>query len=413
MLLIQTRGALRQRAVFDFQSATEGHITQTIETTENVDLEYLFVNADILTQRVVEKSATLAPGRYSRLLQQQQPDDSIPLRPLEIALSVLVEYRSKTTYSPTDWVSSAFNSQEKRDSFINRLKQSSDDSSFEFVEDVKLLVDGTAPIEMDPVGDGSGGNGLGIVVGAAAGGAVVMALAILLLMRRSKNSFAAHDGKMLASTEGNTSGVASNNPMTAEILVERQDDVSTLGDPVFGGAMMNLGAAAAFERDERTASVGGDYDYAKDYLMQRGSIDETANRERLASADTGTSGTPFTRVGSGPMGASVFDDDASFEQQYDQEHEYGGEERFDVTVPPGKLGMVIDTPNGSVPIIHAIKADSVLAGKVQVGDRLLSVDSEDVTNLTAVQVSKLISLKSKDERVLVLARGSPNETKGR
>ena len=379
---------------------------------EDIELEYLFVNAILASQKVVGESATLAPG--NRLLQTA-------LRPLEVSLTVLVEYRADMTYSPTEWVSSAFNSDEKQSSFINRLKQIGD-SSFDEVEEVKLLVDGTVPIEMDPKESSS--SSLGVIIGATAGGALVVALAIVLFVRRSNkknntNHRAGYDvasggGKLLASTEGNTSGIVSN-PMSTEILVERQDDISTLGDPVFfgSGAMMNLGAAAAVDRDERTASVGGDYDYAKDYLLPRGSTDDTTSRGRLASADTGTSGTPLTRIGSGPMGASVFDDDASFEQQYDQEQGFTGEEKFDVTVPPGKLGMVIDTPNGSVPIIHAIKADSVLAGKVQVGDRLLSVDSEDVTNLTAVQVSKLISLKSKEERVLAFARGGSNEAKGR
>ena len=102
----------------------------------------------------------------------------------------------------------------------------------------------------------------------------------------------------------------------------------------------------------------------------------------------------------GRMGESLFADDASFEQQFAEP-----EERYDVVAPAGKLGMVIDTPNGGMPVVHAIKDTSVLADRVQVGDRLLSVDGEDCTALTAMQVSKLISLKSeKPARVLVFAR---------
>jgi C-terminal processing protease CtpA/Prc len=99
------------------------------------------------------------------------------------------------------------------------------------------------------------------------------------------------------------------------------------------------------------------------------------------------------------MGDSLFSDDASFEQQFAEE-----EERYDVVAPAGKLGMVIDTPNGGLPVVHAIKDTSVLADSVRVGDRLLSVDGEDCTAMT-MQVSKLISLKSeKPARVLVFAR---------
>ena len=102
----------------------------------------------------------------------------------------------------------------------------------------------------------------------------------------------------------------------------------------------------------------------------------------------------------GKMGESIFADDSSFEEQFKDP-----EERLDVVAPAGKLGMVIDTPNGGIPVVHAIKDTSVLIDDVRVGDRLLSVDGEDCTVMTAMQVSKLISLKSnKPARVLVFAR---------
>lgn len=108
----------------------------------------------------------------------------------------------------------------------------------------------------------------------------------------------------------------------------------------------------------------------------------------------------------GRMGESLFADDASFEQQFAQP-----EERFDVVAPAGKLGMVIDTPNGGFPVVHAIKDTSVLSDRVRVGDRLLSVDGDDCTAMTAMQVSKLISLKSeKPARVLVFARSNATPT---
>ena len=72
--------------------------------------------------------------------------------------------------------------------------------------------------------------------------------------------------------------------------------------------------------------------------------------------------------------------------------------------------MVIDTPNNGVPVVHAIKQESVLCDRVHVGDRLISVDGENVTSMTAVQVSKLISLKSDQRRVLVFLRAKDINT---
>ena len=114
----------------------------------------------------------------------------------------------------------------------------------------------------------------------------------------------------------------------------------------------------------------------------------------------------FSKIGK--MGDNIFADDSSFEEQF-----IDPEERFDVVAPAGKLGMVIDTPNGGIPVVHAIKDTSVLIDSVRVGDRLLSVDGEDCIGMTAMQVSKLISLKSnKPARVLVFARTPINSALG-
>jgi C-terminal processing protease CtpA/Prc len=46
----------------------------------------------------------------------------------------------------------------------------------------------------------------------------------------------------------------------------------------------------------------------------------------------------------------------------------------------------------------------VLYHQVKVGDRLVSVNGIDVSSMTALQVSKLISLKADQHRVLVFIR---------
>jgi C-terminal processing protease CtpA/Prc len=170
-----------------------------------------------------------------------------------------------------------------------------------------------------------------------------------------------------------------------------------------GGMLMG-----GLEKDEVTASVGDDYDYARQYRHARAMEEGTPNRSRLLSEEftKSSSANSTTMSKLGRMGESLFADDASFEEQFAEP-----EERFDVVAPAGKLGMVIDTPNGGMPVVHAIKDTSVLANQVRVGDRLLSVDGEDCTAMTAMQVSKLISLKSeKPARVLVFARSRAHAT---
>jgi len=70
------------------------------------------------------------------------------------------------------------------------------------------------------------------------------------------------------------------------------------------------------------------------------------------------------------------------------------EEVIHIFAPPGKLGVVIDTPDDGAPVVHAVKDSSVIADKITVGDKLVAVDDEDVRSMTAIKVSKLISRKS-------------------
>ena len=173
------------------------------------------------------------------------------------------------------------------------------------------------------------------------------------------------------------------------------------------GMLTHLGG---LDRDEVTASVDDDYSYQKNYRNTRhpGSLSErdTGSRERFMSEEytKESSGNSATMSKLGAMGDNLFADDSSFEHQFAEP-----EERFDVMAPAGKLGMVIDTPNGGVPVVHAIRDTSVLANRVRVGDWLLSVDGVDCTAMTAMQVSKLISLKSeKPSRALVFVRSRTN-----
>jgi len=65
-----------------------------------------------------------------------------------------------------------------------------------------------------------------------------------------------------------------------------------------------------------------------------------------------------------------------------------------IDAPAGKLGVVIDTPDDGAPVVHAVKDSSVIADQIQVGDKLIAVDEDDVRSMTAIKVSKLISKKS-------------------
>jgi C-terminal processing protease CtpA/Prc len=103
------------------------------------------------------------------------------------------------------------------------------------------------------------------------------------------------------------------------------------------------------------------------------------------------------------------DDNASYDAQYNQPRGTK-DEIIHIFAPPGKLGVVIDTPDDGAPVVHAVKDTSVIADRIIVGDKLVAVDDEDVRSMTAIKVSKMISRKGANpSRKLTIIRTAPIE----
>lgn len=140
-----------------------------------------------------------------------------------------------------------------------------------------------------------------------------------------------------------------------------------------------------------------DYDYAKAYQDKDHSVS-------YAGGTLGSTTQDFSfPVNAGATGAALGPyDDADYAKAKFKE------EILHIFAPPGKLGVVIDTPDDGAPLVHAVKDSSVVFDKVKVGDKLVAVDDEDVRTLTAIKVSKLISRKSANpSRKLTVLRRTP------
>ena len=76
-----------------------------------------------------------------------------------------------------------------------------------------------------------------------------------------------------------------------------------------------------------------------------------------------------------------------------------------VVAPPGKLGiLLLNNKIRGVPstptYVSAVRNESVLAGKVRVGDQLMKIDGEDVSQCNSKQIMAIMVTKSESERVL-------------
>eukprot|EP00531_Pseudo-nitzschia_arenysensis_P000438 CAMPEP_0116124074 /NCGR_PEP_ID=MMETSP0329-20121206/5092_1 /TAXON_ID=697910 /ORGANISM="Pseudo-nitzschia arenysensis, Strain B593" /LENGTH=1027 /DNA_ID=CAMNT_0003618041 /DNA_START=170 /DNA_END=3253 /DNA_ORIENTATION=- len=357
------------------------------------------VRANIEDQYQVSMSKA-PPGGTRRHLQEE---NSVIVESLVIQFKVIMQYRSSEESDANELFGTAFDTPAKQAEYIDALQRGS--TTFSPVNEAKVNVDGWVPPPTQaPTPEPVKNNNIAVIAGASVG-AVALLIIVVLVAFRKRGKSVVEESKGIEVTLA-TPSTGKNIKVSTEILVEPQDDVSTLGDPMFGQGGMIMGG---IDRDEMTATVGDDYDYTKHYRNMRGpmSLAGTANtRDRTISEDMSkmSSVQSVSLRGVGKMGESIFADDSSFEEQFKEI-----EQRIDVVAPAGKLGMVIDTPNGGIPVVHAIKDTSVLIDQVRVGDRLLSVDGEDCTGMTAMQVSKLISLKSsKPARVLVFARTPAN-----
>jgi hypothetical protein len=284
MFLLYTTGKLTDLASIDFESVTGAFIQSQIESmvfSPPVYSSKAFV--DVTNQSIQQQPNSTTTRQRRRSLQGKVE--------LQVSFNVRLLYQSiKQDYNPGVWVGDAFNSADKRRAYISRLQQTNS-KDFVALQDVKTMVNGAVPTDVTaPIQDGtnkqnSGGLNLWVIVGTVAGACVLILIlgAILLSNNRRKrnnhnNSSFNNDVKTGASPstfrpfslEG---GPESSDRLaySAEIDVDRQDDVSTLGDPVLGGhTMMMLGAASSGE-DMRTET--DDYDYNRQFLGIRSASD--------------------------------------------------------------------------------------------------------------------------------------------
>jgi len=396
-------------------------------------------DADVITNSTTGNTTSAIPeqNNQTRMLEGQEKkekdkyfhpqwEDSQKLRrklqvksPLLILFTVEIEFKSIRSFLQKDieiYIGQAFNTKEKQINYIIKL-QNTGDRSFAAINRVSVKVNGTpVPIsgeepyskDTDTKADITLSKTIIIIIAVVTVIAVFICCTLLIWFCRNKNR------------RKSTSMAHPDQRMASIVQVPYQEeDISTLGDPMCIPSAM---FGAKVEQDETVAAshLSAGYDY--DMMAYGGTGDtpsiSTAGGTKSAKGNSTRSGLISDSGGSGSgrqrstnsnvsdMGLtrneslSLFSDDASFEKQYDEQ-----EETIVIVAPAGRLGVVIDTPNGGVPIVHAIKDTSILADKIRVGDRLISVDDEDTTEMTAIKVSRLISTRSQNpSRILVFLR---------
>lgn len=98
-------------------------------------------------------------------------------------------------------------------------------------------------------------------------------------------------------------------------------------------------------------------------------------------------------------------DDASFELRY-RDHCAASEREkiLHIFAPPGILGVIIDTPEDGASVVRTIRQCSPLRDELLVGDTITAINDEDIHNLNAIEVSRLISSRMNLQRKFTVVR---------
>jgi len=417
---------------FDFCDLLDTAEQKTMETVtsseirQNLEGEYknlgnsLFISTSIFRQVKTDLPIQQPPPNNATSISNETNDPSLrrlqEAEGLRVYLTLTVELRSATTFEPKTLettIGETFDTTTEKYSYIFALQLAQPNSAFSTINSVDLTINGDLPppqiVNPTPITDSN--VSVWIIIGSSVGGLfIVLSSAGLCIWRRNSNNERNEETLYQPQRDQRVSTL---------INVEdpEDQDISTLGDPVYPGGVAGMFAPhQSYQTEEGEESLVADYDYNQAYRgagetpsvstaggtksaqgvlrrMDEGSDHSSRNRVSSAS-EVGTSV-------SGRGEISLFSDDNSFERMY------GEEEEFEIIAPSGKLGVVIDTPynGGNVPVVHAIKDTSILADRVRIGDKLLSVDGQDTRNMSAIKVSKLISVKAMEpQRRLVFLR---------
>lgn len=172
-------------------------------------------------------------------------------------------------------------------------------------------------------------------------------------------------------------------------------DISTLGDPIITSAGTNA-------RSDDVSTVGStsmEYDFNRAFV----DVESVVSESHKGGSTIG--GSTFRQSVVTPDDLLTVNDIVSAYSGDIQSSVFTPEVEVRIVAPPGVLGLILETSTSDGrPMVNSIKPSSCLTDLVLVGDRLISVDDENVSGMTASNVSRLIASRLDKSRVLVLKR---------
>lgn len=346
-------------------------------------------------QDLIEAEIQLVIPKYERI-KVDVFDASTQSSTGSIALifSVLIGIRSPV--ESHDWnryIEGPFDAQSEKDNFMSFLRDLGC-PLYSNVGDLSISNPRSA-ISNDSDSNKSSNATAGLIAGVAiALVALLLLVALALYLRARRNNRQRDGGKPLIFTHAARSDDEDDHAVfSPEIGVNNatNNEVSTLGDP------LPENTSRRSQNEQSTlGSSSLEYDFQKAFLENQSTVASDAVDETVDNDDHAPT-LSFSGIIKGG-------------QAFESENESlttGGfslEEQFEVVAPPGQLGLILQSSKDGRPSVHKVKATSVLNHVVKVGDRVLSVDGEEVMEYNANRVSRIIASKAGKDRIIRLSR---------
>jgi hypothetical protein len=299
MQLLYVSDSLPRDIVFTWESVTATYIYNSINTVLDTSITDLMVRTNIVEQQL----STQGQSSSSRTL----------LSLLEVQFDVLVEYRplkqvALDVLQVLEWVDATFDTDAKRQDYINTLK-STDDISFGSLERINLVMDSSAPAK-EPIKASSTTtttrrtSTLPLLIVATIGGVIVVMGIVLWLCRKRRvpSSTVKCKVKDAIEEEIEIPRTVLVRPIDFErgiLVAKREDDVSMLAYPAM--EMMYP------EFEVQSASISNAHDSTRTNPNLR-----TGRSQMTSDGDTNPACVPlslssvFSRFDFGKLGDSVY-----------------------------------------------------------------------------------------------------------
>lgn len=382
----------------DFLSA---QVTSAIGLVENVTVDVSLVSQD---------PPFVLRARRRRSLEEEENESN-----QVIVFDALFQIQSVVdVHDVNRYIIGAFNTLEKKESYLMALQAS--DDAFSNADDVVVApATSVSRVVQNPNNANDNNLGIGLTVGIVLAVLAIFCLVAAIVYSKRRKAYLKKKRK---SRQEESKSSTSEHQESPTAKAYRGDDDSLYNIPVdtpstceeslytspSKGTLDYQFTCPRSSKQAASTVFTSDSDFAE-YIASFKHKDPEPVLDDSESEFTAGSQTYDYSAAYKNMQGSIADSQSQMTGHVTQDDDDTIVAEYVVNAPSGNLGIILESSDDGVPVVQSVKESSPLADKVNIGDRLLSVDGRDVSMVLVTTVSRIIaSKKNNPTRQFVFAR---------